>query len=59
MENRQAQIGTDGGQDSPMSLDLYSLAGLAAVALAAGLIGLRLVRDEHILHRKRMLVEKY
>lgn len=41
-----------------MSLDLYSLAGLAAVAMAAGLIGLRLVRDEHTLHRKLMLIEK-
>jgi hypothetical protein len=58
MENRQAQIGTDGGQDSPMSLDLYSLAGLAAVAMAAGLIGLRLVRDEHTLNRKLTLIEK-
>ncbi|HEY8139531.1 MAG TPA: hypothetical protein VIE86_00445 [Nitrososphaera sp.] len=58
MENRQAQIGADGGQDSALSLDLYSLAGVAAVAVAAGLMGLLLARDEHALHRKRSLIPK-
>ncbi|HEY7733636.1 MAG TPA: hypothetical protein VIB07_02470 [Nitrososphaera sp.] len=41
-----------------MSLDLYLIAGVAAVAVVAGLMGLRLARDEHALHRKKMLIPK-
>lgn len=41
-----------------MSLDLYSLMGVAAVAVAAGLMGLRLAKDEHVLHRKKSLIAK-
>jgi hypothetical protein len=58
MEDRQARAGTDGGQDSALSLDLYSLVGVAAVAVAAGLMGLRLAKDEHVLHRKKSLIAK-
>lgn len=38
-------------------MDYYTIAGLAAVGLAVGLVGLRLARDEILLRRKRVLVE--
>jgi hypothetical protein len=38
-------------------MDYYTIVGLAAMALVAGLVGLRLVRDERLLRRKRMLME--
>jgi len=38
-------------------MDYYTIAGLAAMALVAGLVGLRLVRDERLLRRKRVLME--
>lgn len=59
MENRQAQVGANRGTITPMSIDLYSMAGLAAVTVAAGLIGLRMAKDEYLLRRKRLLTEKY
>ena len=39
-------------------MDYYTIGGLAAVALAAGLVGLRLARDEKLLRHKRMLMMK-
>jgi hypothetical protein len=42
-----------------MSADLFSVAGVAAMAAVAGVIGLRLVRDESALKKKRILAEKY
>jgi len=42
-----------------MILDLYSLVGAAAVALVAGLVGMRVIKDEHLLRRKRISMEKY
>jgi hypothetical protein len=38
-------------------MDYYTIVGLAAMALVAGLVGLRLVRDEKLLRRKRVLME--
>ena len=38
-------------------MDYYTIAGLAAMALVAGLVGLRLARDERLLRRKRVLIE--
>jgi hypothetical protein len=38
-------------------MDYYTIVGLAAMALVAGLVGLRLVRDERLLRCKRMLME--
>jgi hypothetical protein len=38
-------------------MDYYTIAGLAAMALVAGLVGIRLARDERLLRRKRVLVE--
>lgn len=40
-------------------MDAYTAAGLAAVALASGLIGTRVIRGELMLHKKRMLSRKY
>ncbi len=37
-------------------MDYYTIAGLATVALVAGLVGFRLAKDERLLRRK-MLVE--
>ena len=33
-------------------MDYYTVAGLAAMALVAGLVGLRVARDERLLRRK-------
>ena len=38
-------------------MDYYTIAGLAAMTLVAGLVGLRLARDERMLRRKRVLME--
>jgi hypothetical protein len=38
-------------------MDYYTIAGLAAMALVAGLVGLRVARDERLLRRKRVLME--
>lgn len=38
-------------------MDYYTVAGLAAMAVVAGLVGLRLARDEKMLRRKRVLTE--
>ena len=38
-------------------MDYYTIAGLAAMALVAGLVGFRLAKDEILLRRKRVLVD--
>lgn len=38
-------------------MDYYMLGGMLAIALAAGLVGLRLARDEMVLRRKRILLQ--
>lgn len=38
-------------------MDYYTIAGLTAISIAAGLVGLRLARDERLLKRKRLLME--
>ena len=58
MEDKQAQAAPDGGRHSPMSLDVYSIAGFAAVAVADGVVGLRLVLDESSLRRKRLIADR-
>lgn len=40
-------------------MDAYIVAGLAAFALVSGLVGVHMIRDELMLHRKRMLSRKY
>lgn len=35
-------------------MDYYMFAGVAAVGIAAGLMGLRLAKDEMLLRRKRV-----
>ena len=42
-----------------MSFDLYSVAGVVVMALVAGMVSLRLIRDESSLRRKRILADKY
>ncbi|HEX7031738.1 MAG TPA: hypothetical protein VF172_01940 [Nitrososphaera sp.] len=39
-------------------MDSYTIAGMAAVGLAIGLVGLKLARDEVQLRRKRLLTEE-
>jgi len=36
-------------------MDYFTIAGLAAMALVAGLLGLRIARDEKLLRRKMMV----
>jgi hypothetical protein len=38
-------------------MDYYTIAGFAAVALAAALVGIRLAKDERSLRRKKVLIE--
>jgi hypothetical protein len=38
-------------------MDYYTIAGLATMALVAGLVGFRLARDERMLRRKRVLID--
>lgn len=59
MENRKAQTDSNRGRHSPMSLDLYSVVGMVAMALVASMVSLRLIRDESSLRRKRILADKY
>ena len=59
LENRKTQTDTNRGRHSPMSLDLYSVVGMVAMALVASVISLRLIRDESSLRRKRILADKY
>lgn len=33
-------------------MDYYTIAGMAAVAIVAGLVGLRVAKDERLLRRK-------
>ena len=42
-----------------MSPDLFSVAGIAAVALVASIVSMKLMRDESSIRRKWMLAEKY
>lgn len=39
-------------------MDYYMIAGVAAVGLAVGLVGMRLAKDEMQLRRKRLLAEE-
>lgn len=55
MENKQAPAGT--GRDAIPLMDPYTIAGLAATVLVAGLVGFRLARDERLLRRKRPMLE--
>lgn len=38
-------------------MDYYTVAGLAAVSVAAALVGFRLAKDEMLLRRKRLPAE--
>lgn len=38
-------------------MDYYTIAGLALMAFVAGLVGLRVAKDERLLRRKRVLME--
>jgi hypothetical protein len=42
-----------------MSWEILSFASLAAIVAIAGVVGLRVFRDESSLRRKRLLTEKY
>ena len=50
VEDGQTPAGS--GQGGGSLMDYYTLAGLAAVAFVAGLVGLRVARDERMLRRK-------
>ncbi len=40
-------------------MEIYTIVGSVIVALAIGLIGFHLAKDESSLRQKRMLTEKY
>ncbi|MEM3094182.1 MAG: hypothetical protein QXX64_00955 [Nitrososphaera sp.] len=41
-----------------MMIDYYTIAALAAVALAAALVGFRLAKDEMLLRRKTLVEQQ-
>lgn len=53
MEGRQAPAGPGRGRGPLM--DYYTIAGLVAIALVAGLVGFRVARDEKLLRRKTLI----
>jgi len=50
---RQAQAKPDGGKDALM--EIYTIVGSIIVALAIGLVGFHLAKDESSLRQKRAL----
>ncbi|HJU35676.1 MAG TPA: hypothetical protein VJ695_11200 [Nitrososphaera sp.] len=48
----------DGGGSNSI-MEWYAVAGLTTVAVLMGLIGLRVVKDELLLRRKRIMIENY
>lgn len=54
---RQAQAKPDGGKDPLM--EIYTIVGSVVVAVAIGLIGFHLAKDESSLRHKSMLSRKY
>jgi hypothetical protein len=55
MEDRQAPAGHGRGRGPLM--DYYTIVGFAIIAILAGLVGVRLAKDEISLRRKRVLIE--
>jgi hypothetical protein len=39
-------------------MEIYTMLGSAALAAVGGLVGLRLARDEWLLHKRRELAQK-
>ncbi|WP_187147584.1 hypothetical protein [Candidatus Nitrososphaera gargensis] len=61
MEDRQAPAGSSRGRGPLMiimMIDYYTIAALAAVALAAALVGFRLAKDEMLLRRKTLVEQQ-
>jgi hypothetical protein len=40
-------------------MEWYTVAGLATMTALMGLMGVRLAKDEWLLRRKRLLIDKY
>jgi hypothetical protein len=57
MEDQQEVAGFDGG--SSLIMEWYAVAGLTAMTVFIGLIGLRLAKDELLLRRKRLMIDNY
>jgi hypothetical protein len=55
VEDRQTPAGSGPGR-CPL-MDYYTIVGLATMAFVAGLVGLRLAKDERLLRRKRVLID--
>jgi hypothetical protein len=56
LEDWQAPAKPNGGKDAIM--DIYTIVGSTAIALAIGLMGFYLAKDESTLRHKGMLAEK-
>ena len=59
LENTKAQARRDGGRHPPMTPDVYSAVGIAAIVAAVGIVGLRVIRDEASLRKKRAIAAKF
>ena len=57
MEDQQVVVGFDGG--SSLIMEWYAVAGLTTMTVFMGLIALRLAKDELLLRRKRLMIDKY
>jgi hypothetical protein len=54
MEHSQEVAGFDGG--STPIMEWYAIAGLTAITMLIGLVGLRLAKDEQMLRRKILTI---
>ena len=59
LANRKAQAHRGGGRHPPMMPDMYYAVGIAAIVAAAGIVGLRVIRDEASLRKKRVTAAKF
>jgi hypothetical protein len=40
-------------------MELYAVAGISTITALIGLVALRLAKDEWVLRRKRLIIDKY
>ena len=57
MEDWQEVAGLDGGS-SPI-MEWYAAAGLTTMTVLMGLMGFRVIKDELLLRRKRLMIGNY
>ncbi|MDQ3873590.1 MAG: hypothetical protein M3258_08285 [Thermoproteota archaeon] len=57
MQHWRAAAGVGGGSSSVM--EWYAVAGISTITALIGLVAFRLAKDEWLLRRKRLIIDKY